>query len=255
MSTFLFGAGDFYAQPLVDSSGNVIANPTPVKIMSVQEMGLDFSGDLKELYGQNQFAIAVARGKVKVSGKVKGANVNGAALNSLFFGQTMTSGTMAAVYTDLTGTAVPTTPYTLAAAPPNTGTWVSDLGVIDGNGVPLTRVAAAPTTGQYTVAAGNYTFAAADAGKLMFVNYSYTNASSTAQKIAVKNVAMGAAPSFKAYMQTTYQGKRAMVVLYSAVASKLNLFATKLDDFSVPEFDFSGQADASNNVADIWISE
>jgi hypothetical protein len=255
MSTFIFGAGDFYGVPLSDAAGNAIVNPTPVKIAAVQEIGLDFSGDLKELYGQNQFALAVARGKVKVSGKVKGAQINGAALNSLFFGQTIASGTMGAAYTDLTGSAIPSTPYQLVAAPPNAGTWLADLGVIDANGVPMTRVATAPATGQYSVATGTYTFAAADEGKQVFVNYTYTNASASAQKISVKNIAMGAAPTFKAYMQTTFQGKRALVVLYSATSSKLNMFATKLDDYSIPEFDFSGQSDAANNVADIYVSE
>lgn len=255
MSTFMFGAGDFYGVPLVDSNGNAIANPTPVKIAAVQEIGLDFSGDLKELYGQNQFALAIARGKVKVSGKVKGANINGAALNSLFFGQTMTSGTMGALYTELIGFAIPSTPFQLVAAPPSAGTWLADMGVIDANGAPMTRVASAPVTGQYMVATGTYTFAAADMGKVVFPNYSYTNASVGAQKISVKNIAMGAAPTFKAYMQTTFQGKRALVVLYSATTSKLNMFATKLDDFSIPEFDFSGQSDSANNVADIYVSE
>lgn len=252
---FIFGAGEFFAVPLVDGNGNAITTPTPVKIGAVQEIGLDFSGDLKELYGQNQFALTIARGKVKVSGKVKGAQINGGALNSLFFGQTMTPGTMGAVYTDLTGQAIPATPFTLVATPPGAGAWLADLGVVDALGVPMVRVSSAPASGQYSVAAGSYVFAAADIGRQVFVNYSYTGTSATAQKISVKNIAMGAAPTFKAYLQTTYQGKRALVVLYSAVSSKLNMFATKLDDFSIPEFDFSAQADAANNVADIYVSE
>lgn len=255
MSTFLFGAGDFYGVPLLDANGNAISNATPVKIGGVQEIGLDFSGDLKELYGQNQFALAIARGKVKVTGKVKGAQINGAALNSLFFGQSMSSGTLSVAYTDLIGAAIPTTPFQLTPTPPGGGTWTGDLGVVDANGVPMTKVASAPATGQYSVSTGIYTFAAADVGKTVFVNYLYSSTSSTAQKIAVRNIAMGAAPTFKAYMQTTFQGKRALVVLYSATSSKLNMFSTKLDDFSIPEFDFSGQSDSANNVADIYVSE
>ena len=117
MSTLIFGAGEFYGVPLLDASGSAIVNPTPVKILTMQEMSLDFSGDQKELYGQNQFAVAVARGKVKVTGKVKGAAVSGAALNSLFFGQTMTDGSLTAVYTDLAGAAIPSTPFTLTVTP------------------------------------------------------------------------------------------------------------------------------------------
>jgi hypothetical protein len=252
----VFGAGDMYGVPLFDASGNAITNPTPIKIGAMQEMSLDFSGDLKELYGQNQFALASARGKVKISGKVKGAQIHAAALNNLFFGQTVTAGTLAAVNSDVTGALIPATPFQITVIPPSTGVFAADLGVLDANQVPMTAVASAPTTGQYSVSAlGVYLFAAADTGKKVFVNYSYTATISGAKKITVANMAMGAAPSFKAYMQAQYQGKRALVVLYSAIASKLNLFSTKLDDFSIPELDFSATADAANNVADIYLSE
>ena len=252
----VFGAGDFYGVPLFDANGNAITNPTPIKVGAMQEMSIDFSGDLKELYGQNQFALASARGKVKIAGKMKGAQIHGAMLNNLFFGQTMTTGTLSAVNSDVTGASVPATPFQITVAPPGAGTFVSDLGVLDANQVPMTRVASAPAVGQYTVSgAGVYLFNTGDTGKQVFINYNYTTTLTSAKKIAVANMAMGAAPSFKAYMQTNYQGKRALVVLYSAIASKLNLFQTKLDDFNVPELDFSATADAANNVADIYLSE
>jgi hypothetical protein len=252
----VFGAGDFYGVPLFDASGNAITNPTPIKIGAMQDMSLDFSGDLKELYGQNQFALASARGKVKISGKIKGAQINGSMLNNLFFGQTMTAGTLSAVNADTVGANIPTTPFQITVVPPGAGTFVSNLGVLDSNQVPMIAVASAPAVGQYTVTAGGiYTFNTADVGKKVFIDYNYTQALSTAKKIVVANMAMGAAPSFKAYMHTQYQGKRALVVMYSAIASKLNLFQTKTDDFSIPELDFTATADAANNVADIYLSE
>lgn len=103
--------------------------------------------------------------------------------------------------------------------------------------------------------AGVYTFATADAGKQVFINYHYTATASSAKKISVQNLPMGYAPSFKAYMQTSFQGKKALVVMYQATSNKLSMFATKQDDFSVPEFDLSAQSDASNNVADIYVQE
>ena len=72
MSTFIFGAGDFYAIPLFDGNGNAILTPTPVKIAAVQEIGLDFSGDLKELYGQNQFALALLAARSKCRARSRG---------------------------------------------------------------------------------------------------------------------------------------------------------------------------------------
>lgn len=256
MPQYVFGAGDFFGVPLTDANGNAIANPTPIKIGAMQEMSLDISSDMKELYGQNQFALAIARGKGKVSGKYKGAQISGQALNSLFFGQTLTAGTQRSVYSDLTGAAIPATaPYTITPTPPSSGTWQTDLGVLNASGLPMTRVASAPTTGEYSVSAGEYTFAAADQGLTVFISYEYSATVASAKKIAVMNLPMGSVPSYKAYMQTSFQGKKALVVCYVAISSKLSMLSTKLDDFFVPEVDFACQADGSNRIIDIYTQE
>ena len=236
----IFGAGEMIGIPLFDSFGNAIATPTPVRIGTMQEMGLDFSGDIKELFGQNTFPVEAARGKTKLEGKVKGASINGAALNTLFLGQTMTTpGTQADYNTDNTGTVLTST--TVTPTVPNSGTWSADGGVNDGNDTPFTRVASAPTTRQYSVSAGVYTFAAADNGLTVFISYRYTFASPLAKVITIANTAMGAAPSFAVAMICKYGGKRALVELNRVVSSKLTFLATKLDDFNIPEFSFSGQ--------------
>jgi len=121
--------------------------------------------------------------------------------------------------------------------------------------VPFTCVASAPATGQYSVSAGTYTFAAADTTKLVFISYRYSATAAGAKKISVVNQQMGAAPLIKAEMQVNYRGKRALVVLYSSIFTKLSLFGTKLDDYSVPEMDFSGFANGANQIADIYVSE
>jgi hypothetical protein len=64
-------------------------------------------------------------------------------------------------------------PLALAALAPY-GSWASDLGVsYTQSGAPLTAVAAAPTAGQYAVAAGVYSFAAAEAGASISLSYGY----------------------------------------------------------------------------------
>lgn len=253
---FTFGAGDFYGIPLIDANGASITNPTPIKLGAMQEMSLDFSGELKELHGANQYALVTARGKVKAGGKIKGAQVHGAGLNSLFFGTGVTAGTMHALNTDVTGAAIPSTPYTITPTVPSSGTWAEDLGVLDSNGVPMTRVASAPAVGQYSVAAGVYTFAAGDTGKTVYINYRYSYTLAAAKKISLTNVAMGFAPTFKSYMQTTFQGKRALVLLEQVVSTKLGLFATKQDDFNVPEIEFSAMANAAGtSLGDIYVQE
>jgi hypothetical protein len=111
----------------------------------------------------------------------------------------------------------------------------------------MTRVASAPATGQYSVAAGVYTFAAADTGQLVFINYSYTGTSTIAKTSIVQNVAMGQAPTFRADFFNQLGGNGLALTLFSCVSNKLSM-QTKIDDFMVPEIDFSAFADASGNV-------
>ena len=65
-----------------------IANQTPVNIGYSQELSLDFTGETKPLFGQDQFPLVQARGTIKASGKIKAAMVSGLAWNSIFFGMT-----------------------------------------------------------------------------------------------------------------------------------------------------------------------
>jgi hypothetical protein len=252
-----FGAGDAFATLLQDAYGVAVSNPTPTRIAGLQELSLEFSGDLKEFYGQNRYALAVAQGKVKTGGKFKGALINGQSLNALFFGSGLTSpSTTMAVVADTTGTAVPTTPFQITPTVPSSGTWVEDLGVVNASGRTMDRVASSPTTGQYSVSAGVYTFASADTGIVMYISFRYSFTASGTKKIQLLNLPMGYTPVFKLSYQGTFQGKRALVVLNNVVSTKLMMFGSKNDDFSVPEIDYSAQADASGfSLGDIWTTE
>ncbi len=251
----VFGPGDLFGVPLLDASGNTITNPTPIKVGAMQSMSIDFAGDLKELYGQNQLPISVARGKVKTSGKFTGAHINAAAVNTLYFGQTVVAGTQTAGHVDNVGSVIPGTPYQITPTVPSSGTWAEDFGVIDSNGLPMTRVASSPASGQYSVSAGAYTFAAADTGQRVFISFRYTVALASAKSITINNLAMGAAPTWKAHMVTSFQGKRALVTLNSVVSTKLQLLATKLDDYNLPEFEFGAFADSANVLGIIQLQE
>ena len=66
-------------------------------------------------------------------------------------------------------------PYTVAVAAPF-GPWASDAGVTYGNGTALTAVAGNPAAGQYAVAGGVYTLAAADAGAGVLISYGFVPA-------------------------------------------------------------------------------
>ena len=206
MAQYSFGSGILWGIPTADANGAAIANPTPVQFGVLQDVTVDVGFDTKLLHGQNQFPVAAGRGKGKITGKAKFAQVNGALFNSLFFGQTMTAGIIADVY-QTTGTAIPTTPFTITVTPPSSGTYSFDLGVRNSHGVPMTRVASAPATGQYSQAGAVYTFAAADVGQIVYINYQYTATSTTAKKMGVINLPMGYAPTFKAELSMPYNGQ------------------------------------------------
>lgn len=250
----IFGPGIVWGTPLTDASGNAIANPTPVIFGVLQDCSLDFSWDTKMLYSQNQFPVGVGRGKGKASGKAKVGQSYGALFNNIVFGQTMTSGILSDVY-DTTGANIPTTPFQITPTVPSSGTWTADLGVISAtSAVPLTRVASAPTTGQYSVAAGVYTFAAADTGLKVFISFQYTATSTAAKKSTVVSLPMGYAPTFRCDVYMPYQGKSAIFTFNNCIASKLAV-ATKLDDFAIPEIDFEAFADSAGNVFTWALSE
>jgi hypothetical protein len=246
MAQYGFGSGTLWGTALTDGSGNAIANPTPILFGTLQDCSIDISGDTKQLFGQNQFPVAVGRGKAKIQGKSKFAQINGRILNDLFFGQTVASGLLSDVY-DTTGAAIPGTPFGITPTVPNSGTWSQDLGVRDAGGVPMVRVASSPAAGQYMVAAGVYTFASADTGKTVFICFQYTASSTAAQKSTVMNVPMGYAPTFRADFFNALGGKALTLSLFSCVASKLAL-SSKADDFLIPEFDFEAFADPAGRV-------
>lgn len=231
MGQYNFGAGFMFAVP----PG---ANPTPQQFGTMQEAGIDFAASNKSLFGQMRFAEAVAQGQMKVTGKAKFAKIKVATYNSIFFNETVKPGMTLAALNE---------PGTIAAGGitvANSATFSQDLGVIDAlTGKPYTCVGSAPSAGQYSVAAGVYTFAAGDTGKAVYICYLYTDATN-GSSITINNQPMGAAPSFKAIFNGRFSGKQITLILNCCVSSKLNLISTKLEDFSIPEFDFEASVDA-----------
>ncbi len=239
-----FGSGKLIAVPTNLADGTVIANPTPVILGTMQDVSLDLSTEIKTLYGSKRYPIAVGQGKGKTEIKAKYAEIDGAIMGSLFFGKASTAGIKAAMF-DFAAT-IPATPFAITIAPPSSGTFVADLGVLDATtGVQLTRVASAPATGQYSVAVatGIYTFAAADTGKAIKISYEYS-ASSGGQIYTMTNETMGYTPSFTLLLQNGYDGKTMVCKLNRCVSGKLSV-PLKSDDFAI--YDFEAEAFAAAN--------
>lgn len=242
MGQFAFGSGTLWAVR------TDVADSTPYQFGILQDVAPEFSRNVKELHGGYAFPVAVAGGSGKISFKAKFAQINGRIFSDLFFGATANTG-QTKIANREAGT-IPTTPFAITVT--NGATWVEDLGVLNATGVPMIKVssAATPTTGQYKCTTGGvYTFAAADTGLAVSISYTYSVAA-TGLKQIVANPLLGVQPIFAAHLVATWGGKDITFKFHQCIATKLT-FTTKLEDFMIPEFDFSGFADASNNLVTI----
>ncbi|MGH6840676.1 MAG: hypothetical protein ACREDV_01060, partial [Methylocella sp.] len=195
----------------------------------MQDVTISESATIKELTGQYQRPVAIARGTIKTTGKAKVARISGLAFANLFYGVTPAAGQVATSFAEA-GTVAATTPFIVTVA--NGAAFVADAGVLYATtGLPLTLVASSPLAGQYSVntATGIYTFNSADAGKAVLVNYTYT-ISGAGQKFTVANQLLGTTPTFQANFYTTFQGQAISLKLNNCTSSKLS-FQTKLEDF------------------------
>ena len=238
-----FGSGVMIGTP---TSGAV---NTPVEFGILQEASVDFSFTSKPLVGQFQLPVAMGRGVAKITGKAKFAELNGPVFNTLFFTSvTPVKGQDLWSYNEA-GT-IPTTPYQVTVV--NSSTWSVDLGVkYAATGNPLTRVASAPATGQYSVAAGVYTFAAADTTLAVLISYTYTQTTSgSGSRFAITNPILGLSPTFQIdfYQQNpNVVGAVWSFRLYACISTKLSI-GSKLEDWIMPEFDFEAFTNAANQL-------
>lgn len=243
---YSFGAGSLFGRKLTNAAGTAATAPTPVRFGGLQDVSIDVTFTQKELYGQYQFPIDLARGAGKVACKAKFAQFNALALNDLFYGETAnpTGGAEA------TAVAEAQTVAANVVYPTHNTAYVRDLGVTySANGVILSRVASTPLVGNYSVneTTGTYTFNATDNAAAMLVNYNWTDGTANGSQIVVTNKLMGSQPTFLAVFTEVSKGKRITFTLNNCISSQLN-FATKLEDYTIPEFTFAAFADASGNV-------
>ena len=220
-----FGAGILIAKT---------AAGVPVPFGALQDVALEIAGKNEELFGQYQAPLLVARSQTKYSAKAKMGYVSGPVYSQLFFGVTPSTGTTSLAFNEAHN--IPAaTPYTVTVT--NSATFVADFGVTyAATGVALTPVASGPTTGQYSFAAGVYTFAAADAGLAVNISYTYT-AASVGSTMVIPNQLQGVQPVFSVILQRSWNGTGERFLLSNCIASKLSL-PTSMAKFAISEMDF-----------------
>jgi hypothetical protein len=236
----------------VFGSGVLIGTPSggsPINFGLAQEVTLNVTTTTKALYGQYNFPVAIGSGTRKMTGKAKLARISGQALGALFFGVTPTAGGVQTQFGEVAS--VPAVgPFTYTTT--FHSTFSADQGVLYAStGLPLKAVAASPAAGQYTVAAGVYTFNSADAGASILVSYTYS-VSTSGENIAVVSQPIGPSVTFSAnlFAADPTTGKQFSLLLYNCVADKLS-FGTKLEDFTMPELDFQCFANSAGQVCQL----
>jgi hypothetical protein len=256
MAIDYFGAGVLFATPSYDGSGNAIAIASPVQFGIVQDVTIEDSAENKELYGALQYPVDIGRGKSKLMIKVKQAFVNAELFNSIYYGQTLTAA-YDALYGDQAGTSLTASIAITPTAPfGGTSTFVADLGVADGNGVPFTRVASSPTSGQYSLSGATYTFSAIDVNKTAYISYQYSNSTNPAagKFLSIVNLQMGQVPVFSAQFFVKRNGRTMWRKFPQCVATKLSM-DFKNDDFVIPDMEISCFADSNNVIQQFSFTE
>ena len=237
-----FGSGAVWGER-TDVTGSGIG---PRQFGVLQDIQIDFDWSDKELYGQLQFPVAIARGQGKITGKAKFAQILGLLYSDIFFGLTPATGQFAV--SQLEAATVPaTTPYAVTAA--NAASFNDDLGVsYAASGERFNRVTTPSAAGQYAVdfATGVYTFSSADASAAVLISYTYSIVTS-GNRLTLTNQPMGITPTFKATFYTAYNGSGTALRLNACTANKLSL-PTKLDTWTISELDFTAFADASGTI-------
>lgn len=239
MSQYVFGTGQLFATP--------VGGGAPLRFGALQDVSVDFNGDIKQLFGQYQFALDTARGKTKIEWKAGSGNIDVAAFNTIFFGQTVETNDELIQVINEAGTVPAMSTYTVTVA--NGANFYMDLGVYNATtGAALTQVASGPAAGQYSVsAAGVYTFNVAQASTAMLFNYLYESPS-TGGSLEITNQLMGSTPKFQMVLSQVYDSKTFTLILYSNVCEKLSL-PLKQDDYLIAELSGQSMADETNRVA------
>jgi hypothetical protein len=214
-----------------------VSPSTPINIGYAQSLSLSWKGSTKDLFGQDQFPILSARSTIKTSGKLVAAVDSGIALNTMFFGQSFTAGGIIWSIGELHSVPASST-YTITVS--NSATFDVDLGVVyTATSLPFQKVASVSAAGQYSEAAGVYTFDSADASAAVAITYSST-VTTPGQNIIIANKLPAAKP-------VIYR-------IYSCISDSLS-DDFKLEDFALPTFDFSFFQNAAGQIAGKFYNE
>jgi hypothetical protein len=237
-----FGSGVLFGIP---NAGNLATLPNPTLLPVLQEVTVEFKSDLKKLYGQTQYPLAKARGKVDVTGKGKFVLSDPSILGQLYFGQDSVAGVERPVFNESHTTA--------ASVAPTQATADKNLGVINGDtGRQMQLITSgSPTIGQYKFTPYNstgpvpaaYIFHASETASKVLLSYSWPDASN-GSSLTLSSQQMGYAPEVQMVLFNNFRNKLFSLQLNSCVFGSISI-PTKQEDFWISDFDFDASVDAA----------
>lgn len=238
-----FNSGLLFLNPV---GGNQATDPSPIAVGTLQDISLSVDQAVKELMGSYNVPDDVAPGRQKVTGKFTFGQVDINLFNQMMFAGTTTTGVQM-INAAEAHTVPASTPWTVTVT--NSAQFATDLGVQYQGGQNFLKVASAPAAGQYSVAAGVYTFSTADASKA--VQISYTSTSTSGNTLTVSRQTMGWGSVCELFLENSYQAVGNGYHIFSARISKLNL-PSKLEDYTKAEMDFEAYANSAGKIFEIY---
>lgn len=240
---FQGGTGVLIGTPNV---GLLPPNPQPTAYPVLQEVSVEFKGDLKGLYGQYQYSLDTLRGKIKVTGKGKMIVPTPDVLSQLYFGLPTSTGVDRPVFNEAHATAASVATTNVTAN--------KNLGVINGStGEEMTLLlSGSPAIGQYKFTPYNatgpvdaaYTFNASETAETVNLAYTWPDASNGVT-LEMTNQLIGQAPQQSMALFNTYKGKLYALTLNAVMLGSFSI-PTKQEDHWLSDFDFEASADLAN---------
>lgn len=197
LQQYSFGAGTLYMVP------QGLAVPAPIQVGTLQETSIDLSWSSKDLNDSYDAAAAIARGALKLSGKIKAANFRIADINAVVFGGAPQVGQTETVQGEglPNGITIPAAVTLTTSSASTTGdvlTFTSTTGVVvgqavSGTGVTAGSVVTALTTTTVTLNKPVASGGVASGASITFgPSITVANAAGFAQDLGVMNALTGA---------------------------------------------------------------
>ena len=172
--------GSVIIKQVMDAKGNEVDPPRTIEVDTVQSLNFDSKLESKQAHGQNEYALAFASGKRTASVKLEFMDSSAEMLNTLFFGNELTTGSKA-FEKDECGTVLAEN-YSSRILIQNIrtlhlGKWVANTGVTIKQGAAfvaatlVTNPATVLASGQYRVTAARYEYSSEDVGKQSVITW------------------------------------------------------------------------------------